>query len=717
MFFSRVPFVLGLSVLSTSIYAVDQGIAPLGFTGALSTPSAAVLPVGTAALAFSPYLDGQGIQVDGYNYLAGAGLGLGVEMFGRLATNTVAAHCYEEYCGLRDLSASMKVQIPNLALLMGPSTPAWWPQVAVGATDVGGAATNFRSYYGVATWDQAWWALSMGWADTPSTAQRHARLDGAFASVVVQPLPWLQGVIEHDGTAAQAGLRLISLPQMLPAAIRVSAEVRSGAPRAVGDTRALWWGVSARIPLGGVVGKPVIIPSLGRSQTPDPLNAAIPITSEQSTPIPPLLPQNSAITVQARQLADRLSQAGFLDVRVGYGQARWIVAVENQAYQRHSLDALGVALGEFHQWAGSSNDSITFILEQEGQQVLTLDSDNACLTAWLEHGERCAAGVLREINQPATLQGWTASSLLAPDTRPWLIRGQHPSLWRPRVEFAPVLNYAVGTEYGSLDYSLGVASTLDIPVLWSGLLAEWRYISPLTHSKDYRDAGVFADSALKQGLDRALLHQYVQTPWGWSGHVAAGRLFDDYDGGFAEGRWQSASGAHKWSMLLGDFTQQSSHINARPVVAGYRYQLPHQDIQLGIKAGQFFDGDRGYWLSSRFAFGDTFLSLFYRSTKTSHESHAQHYAGVQLSLPLTPRRNRPTAYGQLRGTPEYTQSIQTEVGDELNAVAGSSQRGRFASAPRSLDTQLYGRDRLSVNELNRHLDRLRQAYLQYVTRP
>ena len=729
----RPPWLLCLSVLSCPTYAIEAGIAPLGFSGALSTPTAATLATGQAAAAFTPYLDGQGITVDGYNYLLGAGLLPGVEVFGRLATNTVSENCYTTDCGLRDLSASVKAQVPDLSRWIMPVRPAWMPDLALGATDLGGAATNFRSYYGVATWDNVGWAASVGLARALKDRQQQARLDGPFGSLVAQPLPWLQGLVEYDGQAAQAGIRLLTLPSVLPAGIQAQAELRSGATQhsQQSSDRDLWWGISAKLPLdfsqpkarspsaGSIAAEPSQLIAVQRqgsapeagtvTGTPVPAKpVAVPAQVSARAEQTPALARLSL----AGDLANKLQAKGFQNIRVGYDQHRWIVAVENQAYQWNSLDALGVALGVWSDWVGQSDAGLVLMLEQQEQTVLSVQTDQGCLRTWLQSGATCEQGVLRPLSDPAVLQGWQQTPLWSTDHRPWLVRNQAPLRYRPQLSLAPVLNYALGTEYGSIDYSVGLASTLSLPVFWSGLVADIRYINVLDESKDYQAGGVFQASALQNGVDRAMLHQYLQGKNGLSAHLAVGQMYQDYRGALVEGQWQSASGAHQFSVLGGSFDHTADQGSGRPMVAGYRYQLPRQDIQLGVKAGEFFDADVGYLIDSRFAFGDTFLSVFFQNTKHPSESSAKSYAGVQVSLPIGRQQSLPTRYGQLSGTAEYSQSVQTEVNNRTNSAI-SRPHARLATAPQSLDLKLHNRDRLSVNYVNQHLDRVRHAHERY----
>jgi hypothetical protein len=722
MSISQSRLAIFLVIVSSSSYAVDSGISPLGFSGALSTPMAHTLNTGQAAVAFTPYLDGQGINVDGYNYLLGIGLVRGTEVFGRLATNTVAEHCAQEDCGLRDLSASIKIKVPELSLLFDQKQPKqfkWIPHLAVGATDLGGQTSDFRSYYGVSTWDNSQWALSLGWAHAVPNGVRQSRLDGAFASLVVQPLPWLQGLAEYDGQDAQVGMRLITPPSSKwSSQVKIQAEVRSGVSASPPQERDIWWGLSARFPLDIRKVHPTksVDPVLSASVTPPSIGAPIENGRSPATAIAdaPTSINHSHLMSQARELADRLEAQGFENIRVGYTDQRWIVAVENQTYAQNVLDALGVALGEFATWSGAKGQQLTLMLEHQEQLVLSLDTDQQCIDAWLNRQQICPTGLFR-ISEMNTKQGWQYHQPWEDDHRPWLIRHQAPIQYQPRVTLAPVLNYALGTEYGSLDYSLGLSTTLEMPLFWAGLVADVRYISRLDQSKDYQQGGVFASSDLEQGIDRMMLHQYWQHSKKISTHWAVGRIYSDYDGFLTEGLWNSDHEIHQFGVLAGAFSSKTSNFKNSPLIVSYRYQVPlHSDIQIGLKAGEFFDGDRGYFIDSRFAYGDTFVSLFYQSSQHPSNQNTQQYAGIQFSLPLGQRQSLPMHYGRIGGTTEYNQAIKTEVNNTVNRVIGTQQYARLHTAPQSLNVKLYNRDRISQQYLHQNLDRIHEAYQKYV---
>ena len=137
-----------LSFATLSGQALAQGLSPNGYSGLGLVPSANTLQGGTAVLAHDPTVPGAPITT-GYNTQIGFGLMDNLELVGRLATNNQKCNFYQDgACPLnsyRDFSSSMKWSLPIHWLKEQNAA------VAVGATDFGGAATFFRSYYMVGT--------------------------------------------------------------------------------------------------------------------------------------------------------------------------------------------------------------------------------------------------------------------------------------------------------------------------------------------------------------------------------------------------------------------------------------------------------------------------------------------------------------------------------------------------------------------------------------
>ena len=129
------------------------------------------------------------------------GLLPGLELVGRLAyEGDLDCNLYFKPCagGQRDLSVSAKYQLP-IELPLDT-------RLAVGFTDYGGAATNYRSYYGVATSTWGPLDLSLGYGRPKSAS---ALLDGGFGSVVLRLDDHWAAALEHDSREARLGLNYL----------------------------------------------------------------------------------------------------------------------------------------------------------------------------------------------------------------------------------------------------------------------------------------------------------------------------------------------------------------------------------------------------------------------------------------------------------------------------------------------------------------------------
>ncbi|MFB0974871.1 MAG: hypothetical protein QMB71_01955, partial [Tolumonas sp.] len=107
----------------------QHSLAQEPYTGLLKTPNAQVADYGVAQFDFSNPIERNSGYIDGYTYMATAGLLPGLEVTGRIATQEHDSHCFTEGCGIRDLSASAKYQLPFI--------PKEWFDAAIGARDMG----------------------------------------------------------------------------------------------------------------------------------------------------------------------------------------------------------------------------------------------------------------------------------------------------------------------------------------------------------------------------------------------------------------------------------------------------------------------------------------------------------------------------------------------------------------------------------------------------
>lgn len=688
------PLILGSIILIfplSTTYAVDSGITPSGYSGALSTPNATSLATGDIALAYANSIDAHTHRQDftDHNYLIGIGLLPNVEIFGRLADRSY--NNYDFSSGdLRDLSASIKLTIPDMPWLVRFPHPALKPHLAIGATDIGGAAQNFRSYYGVSSWQYQMFGLNLGYAETHHSTDNKTRVDGLFGSFIIQPTDWLQGIAEYDGQDTQIGMRVISPQGSLPLNFRIAADIRYDFSNE--DNKQPIWGFNIQRPLAFIADRPQI-----SSHTQSPTTQILPVV------ISPLKVENTSTSPlnAADNLKELLKKQGFQDIQLGKEQNTLVISIENQSYLWNELDAIGVILAAFYR-TSLDVENVKIIINKQKIPVIMVSSQRSCLATWDQAIQnKCKAPILHHLY--FTPQQISAATIQTQ----WENHITQPSSLRPRIGLSPVLNYTLGTEYGAFDYSAGIAATFEMPLFWQGLVAEARYIQPIEESLDFKQGGVFYEQRLQNGFDRVMLHQYLRFNQ-VDTHTAIGRLYPDVYGGFFEG--QFPLGSHQFSTTFGYFKNDENNLtDYHPLLLGYRYQVPQQDIQLAVKVGEFLDGDKGFKIESRFMFADTDVNLFFQKTKHDNQQ-AQDYIGLEIALPLTPRRSYTNSWLQVKGNEEYKQSFMTRINHNQNLVAGSAQNARLFDVPYNMDDKLFNRDRLSRSYVLQHMSRIQQIF-------
>jgi hypothetical protein len=670
--------------------ALDTTLAPGGYTGLGITPNAHLLGWGRLEFGYDRQLPGYSRNPSGHNYVLGFGMFPNVEVVGRLAASSPQnASCFEAPgCGIRDLSASVKAGIGLDA--------AGRFRVAAGASDIGGAATNFRTYYAVGSFNEGPFELSAGLARRSAPANRAARspLDGPFAAAAWQPLPWVRGHVEYADRESWAGVRLFAPAAWLPQGWTA----HLGANRRLTDTNLTersWWSAGLSIPLYKVPdlrgsGPRAALPVLAGNQQPLPAFEARTLPVPGAAALPPTAPAATpaAVTDAALdELALALKTRGLEDIWAGrLPDGSIAVRANNASYNWNSLDALGAALGAVSQVLGGQPAAYRLVLTQRQIPLVAVTGQADCLRQWIQ-GETatCTAG---ELSTPGT----TAIDRLHAQAN-WVVRNAVPSWQTLRVALTPVLRTSVGTEVGVLDYSAGLNVGLALP-LWAGASVEARHDFPLAESSDFEDVNVFAGRRVRSRLERLAFTQTVRVPlerwlapgddaaaarWGLAGVTAQGsigRFGGYYDGIHGTLRWEPGDGAHRVTAQAGLFRNDdfgalgaAGPRTAKPALASYRYHFRPTRTYVEATAGNFMNNDAGFQLGLRQWFTDFALNVYYRRTQFQ-DTPARQFVGIQLSLPLGPRRDMDPAWHlQVTGTPRFAHGIESVVRETFNPVS------------------------------------------------
>jgi hypothetical protein len=660
-----------------------QGVTSQGNTGGLVIPSAHVLAQGSLALSYG---DVQEPQLGSYATKQNMSLGIGLlpnfELFGRYS-NYINPSLNGSVLvnGVRDLSANAKLQIP---------LPwAGGPKLAVGANDIAGGAVFFSSRYLVASQQFGPLGASIGYAR--GSGIRSSTFGGVFGGLDLRMGDTgLSALAEHDGQQKHAGLRWQSAPlAALGQAQLVGSVKRSfGAVTPTGleaDSTRLT--LSLVMPLGDTAGR----------------QAAAQIPPSQALPALDAAP---AAGVMPASTEDRLASlyralvaTGLERVRIGQRDSLLgsVLAIEyeNRRYGTNESDALGIVLGLGAELAPAGTQRVQAVTLKDGLRLYETSVGVAVYRAYLRDGPighvRDSLNVER---LPPDLSGQTR----------WAGTGSSPAS-RVRIEIKPDLNFTLGTEWGSFDYALA-ANVQAIAPLWSGAQVYSSTIVPLAHTSNLDDGAVYAINRQRSGLKTLAIRQNF-----WLGDklltsAAAGRFHHETLGVQAESALFLPGADHLLRLRAAAYDKPPGGLAGqdRAIAATYRHRLsPSMWLEAGMQ--RYTDGSHGPSLEWNRWFGDVAVQVYYR------RGADRQFAGLQFSLPLTPRQGMAPGPVIFTGASQYAQGIRTRIttaSQPANLV--QPQAVRDLRLETSLDNDLLNAGRAGQRYFHLQVPRMREAF-------
>ncbi|MFA0338391.1 hypothetical protein BCT61_09895 [Vibrio breoganii] len=651
-----------------------------GFSGLIFTPNAQTIETGRGSALFSQGVPYRGSIAELDNWYVNAGVFPHLEVGGRIVTQTYDCNGYTESgCGIRDLSATAKFQLPYLEDLTGFN-------LAFGAQDIGGAASNFDAYFVVADTEIESFNLRLSGGYGQSDLSLGV-LDGPFAGAEWQPFDFVQLAGEYDAQEFNAAVRLMTPRDMLPYGAQLAAQYQLYSGHENQDQTL--WGVSASVPFFG--------DTFTRNKYSD-------VKPDSQTQVETQLAKGDASSLT--QLIGKLEQEGFVNIRVGAKLDTLVIALESKRYQHNTMDGAGVALGIISANSGeglfsdlprgsSKTQKVELVLLQNKVPMISINTELNCYRDFLKNGAKCEQ--MQFSNQDLTAKL---------DQTQWRYETVNDGFGYSELIFSPVMNYAVATEYGFFDYSIGLGTNLYTP-LWKGAAVDVRHILPIANSDDYDD-GYYESDALENEVDRALVHQAFRLPANTMTLFSAGLIKSDYYGGQNETQWYSTSGMHNLGFEAGYFTAKDSidTEDRTPLLAHYRLSVAQWNWQMQVQGGEFWGGDQGVKATSSHWLGDTRLDASYLN------SESEQFVTLNVSIPLTFWRGMKPDYLTVRGVSEWNFSVQTRVGESHNQL--NTGLGKTANNYHNLDRQYFNRARLNPNYFENNPIRLRNAYLRYL---
>jgi hypothetical protein len=672
---------LNNSIWQLAIFLIIPGIVAAGelsangYSGIGILPTAATLLNGSSVLSFDRTLPGAA-NTKGYNTQIGLGLYDGFELVGRLATNDqrcnmfLAGACPANT--IRDFSASLKWSLPLKWLEQNKA------YLALGVTDVGGAASYFKSYYVVASKEMGSFELSIGQGKAMAN---NALLNGAFGGLTYRPAKWLDLNVQKVGYNSWAVASLKSDIPYTQASGYITLNQRlTAAP----VTEKQWVGVGVSVPLDGTA-------NYKQSRQQDSSSQA------QSN--------KSIANLRPEDLYGKLQMNGFYKPRISENQKKLKLEIENTAYAWNTLDAVGVALGILAATHGNvAGQAFELNVTTRGISQAIVTGDAPCLKRWLETGDVCGNLSIRSgLQRAAAKEGQTEMNISD-------LLGLANWSFRPELVISPILLSSIGTEYGSFDMDGGANINLVLP-LWRGATVEANRVKPLgIGTRGFEQGGVFYASRLKPATSRTLFHQLVNvSSINTQARLSLGTAHTTWDGHKLETSTQSDNGRHRVGLTAGSFKNDALPVNNRKNYELTTYRYSHDDRMSTVTeltTGKYWGGDKGWSIGQRFWHGDTSLNIYLRRTRMAESAPLVSFAGLQLSIPITSRVNKGMQHLALRGTNQWTYTLESRVFDRENLMTGG-----YGEVPRMGDTltQTFNRDRNSTRYLESSLIRAKSA--------
>ncbi|WP_413505482.1 YjbH domain-containing protein [Photobacterium phosphoreum] len=679
--------------------SVDNLPSSQSYTGLMFIPNAQVIDTGDFNLSFHQGVPHKNSIASIDDWFFGAGVFKGLEAGGRIVTQSYDCNSYlNSDCGIRDLSMSFKYQLPFVYDYTGLN-------LAVGIQDLGGAGNHFETKYVVAdkTFDALKLRLSAGYGQSNLD---FGIMNGPFAGAEWQPLSFMQITGEYDASQFNANAKLFTPKGLLPYGAQLSLDYELYTGHQNSDQTV--WGINAAIPLLGY----------GNSQREQ---LSVDHQQQLKQALTQQLDKHKSSSLQG--LIAALKNDGFLNIQVGQRHDRLIIALENRRYNHNPMDGVGVALGiiaantgddTFADFANTAKitdqkkqQNIELIMLTNGIPMFTVNSDMRCYREFLETGDNCDS---------MWFSGYNAR--IAFTRTEWLTNKENNGFGRSQVILSPQLAHRTATEYGFFDYSLALSTNLYTP-LWQGAALDIRHTLPISESDDFKSGEIWENSAYDSQIDRIFLHQAFKLPKNIMTQFSGGYMYGDYWGAMNETNWFTPNGNHSVGFKVSQFQskdddQSISDTDDKGVRLGhYLYSKPEWDWQLELQAGEFWQGDTGLKATSSHWLGDARLSASYLTSKAQGASDYEDFLSLSIAIPLTPWRDMKPGYVQVRGTDQFTYTLQTRIGTDssnyLNTGLGGSN-----DLQHNVARQYQGQNRLTQAYFDANIQHLRNAYIKYV---
>ncbi|RVU83424.1 hypothetical protein EOL70_17005 [Leucothrix sargassi] len=659
---------IGVMVLSCDLVWAND-ITYTGATGTLFLPNAYTLQQGRFAYQYNNF--GEEFYKNQYSSTFNNVMTIGITPFleigGRLTEyyNDDQAQDNGITAGRRDLSANVKLKLPKLGYGL--------PEFALGANDIAGEAVHFRSQYVVGTkaLGKGTYSVGYGTGDNPE-------LDGAFASAKYDFTPHFSVMGEYAADKYSLGARY-DFSRFLKLPVAITASMPFGSEDSDNDELVLGLSVSSPITADARNKKAAKAVTLSFANQQDDYNS----------------------------LVAALRSYGLESVSVGHVGDELVIAYENKVYNHNYLDGMALVVGS----------ALEYVRHDKVINVVLLDNKIAKLAARFPLASLKEYFVKNDGRSQRAFAGqvkvwYPAQSYLSPQRVKWLkgVAARNKTWFD--VTLQPKVRTVIGHEWSEGEYSLAARADLDVP-LWKGASLHVAGSEPVSNSTLFDDGRVFAQSRQRAGLNEALIQQTVK-PSSTSAVMTSAGLMEVQNEMYytvqSEASLRSRSGSTGLYAKAAAYEPKDDEglESVNTGLISVKQDLSQYDAQMELAYGRFFEGDNGVRLDLTRQFGPADVASY---VKYLDQDNIE--AGLQLTLPLTPRKDFKRGGLVVRGNEHWSYSQGSTIKDPLVSGGNPIRLNKLQNpmTHKNLNDDFYENDRLTPAYFKANVDRLREAYV------
>ena len=664
---NRILLFIPVCFVSSVLVAQDNFAFP-GFTGVMRTPTAEISTKGIK-YQFNNYKDIKTDEQNTYNHTFVVGLSSNFEIGGRLTDwykDDRISSPYRTKSGKRDLSGNFKLKIPKLH----PS----FPDLSIGMTDFAGLATNFETKYAVATKELGKFQFSLGYSRaTIGNSGVATALNGSFANMSFDLSPNISFMADYVSRDIGIGAKVkVGVLDKFLVSLQASG---------VRDSNKQW----------------------DRSLA---LTLSLPLSSKNNINSD-VVRKGYKLVAEKRNIKNfisKLKTLGFSGVRVGKQNGTDVVAFENHLYNHSYIDSLSVVFSHAFKYL-NNNGNIKVVSLKQNIPLLVVQINTLDFSNYINSPER---KTFKEFKK--STKSWFPKPNLINKVR-W-VNINNSGDRRPVVlRLQPSIVAAAGTEWATLDYSLGVQADLRIP-LSDGLSLNTTATLPIRHTRNYDDAGVFGSQRIHSKVNQVSLSKIIRPHSQLSLQGGLGYLSEtdaDFVSGQAAALWQPGMGKSQVGARVTYMKSTDSKFDDETIaLATYFYNLNRLNSRASLTYGQFAKKNTGITAAlSRIIGGtDTEITAYLKIIASDDMS-----GGLQVTMPLTPRKDKKIGNLVVGGSPYWSYAAETTIKDPFDK-ARNTLRFNMLDAPGfnySLGDDLHDRHRMSPDNFLNNLKRVKES--------